>query len=48
MGSGKPVSDETIADAGEPLTLSWLPGSYLDIPVTVNATASAPKAPTSP
>jgi putative CocE/NonD family hydrolase len=43
MGSGKPVSEETAADAGEPLTLSWLPASYLDIPVTVNATTSAPK-----
>jgi len=48
MGSGKPVSDETVADAGAPLTLTWLPGSYLDIPVTMNATASAPKEPTSP
>jgi uncharacterized protein len=32
-GSGKDVSDETIADAGEPLRLQWFGSSYLDIPV---------------
>jgi hypothetical protein len=31
-GTGKDVSDETIADAGEPLTIRWLPDSYIDIP----------------
>lgn len=33
LGSGKPVADETLADAGEPLRISWYAGSYLDIPV---------------
>lgn len=32
-GSGKDVSDETIADARTPLTIEWLRGSYIDIPV---------------
>ena len=32
-GSGKDVSDETIADAGAPLQVQWRAGSYLDIPV---------------
>jgi hypothetical protein len=32
-GSGKDVSDETIADAGAPLRLQWLDTSYLDIPL---------------
>jgi putative CocE/NonD family hydrolase len=32
-GSGKDVSDETIADAGEPLALQWFDTSYLDIPI---------------
>lgn len=32
-GTGKDVSDETIADAGDPLTLRWLPASYVDVPV---------------
>lgn len=32
-GSGKDVSDETIRDAGEPMTIRWLNSSYLDIPV---------------
>jgi putative CocE/NonD family hydrolase len=33
-GSGKAVSDETIADAGEPLQLHWHGDSYLEFPVT--------------
>lgn len=33
MGSGKPVADETVADAGKPLEILWHPGSYLDIPI---------------
>lgn len=33
LGSGKPVADETLADAGEPLEIRWHPGSYLEIPV---------------
>jgi putative CocE/NonD family hydrolase len=32
-GTGKDVSDETVADAGEPLMVRWLGGSYLEIPV---------------
>lgn len=32
-GSGKDVSDETIADAGEPLRLQWFDSSYLEIPM---------------
>jgi uncharacterized protein len=32
-GTGKDVSDETIADAGAPLTIRWYGGSFLDVPV---------------
>ena len=32
-GSGKAVSEESIADAGEKLTIRWLGGSYIDLPV---------------
>lgn len=32
-GTGKDVNAETIADAGEPLTIEWLAGSYIDLPV---------------
>ena len=32
-GTGKDVSDETIADAGEPLAIRWFAGSYIDLPV---------------
>lgn len=32
-GSGKDVSDETIADAGEPMQVQWRQDSYLDVPV---------------
>ena len=31
-GTGRDVSDETIADAGEPLTIQWLGDSTIDIP----------------
>jgi uncharacterized protein len=31
-GTGKDVSDETIADAGVPLTIKWLGDSFIDIP----------------
>lgn len=34
-GTGKDVSDESIADAGEPLRIRWLSGSYLDVPIGV-------------
>lgn len=32
-GSGKDVSAESIADAGEPLRIQWLPGSFLELPL---------------
>jgi predicted acyl esterase len=32
-GTGKDVSDETSADAGEPLNIEWLSGSFIDMPV---------------
>jgi predicted acyl esterase len=33
-GSGKPVSDETIKDAGPPLSVQWLGDSVIEVPVT--------------
>jgi predicted acyl esterase len=32
-GSGKPVADETIHDAGEPLRIKWHHESHIDIPI---------------
>src|SRR5438309_2340215 len=32
-GTGKDVSDESIADAGEPLIIRWFAGSYIELPV---------------
>jgi hypothetical protein len=32
-GTGKDVSDESSADAGEPLTIEWRGGSFIDMPV---------------
>ncbi len=32
-GTGKDVSDESLADAGEPLVVRWLAGSYVDFPI---------------
>jgi putative CocE/NonD family hydrolase len=32
-GTGKDVSNESVADAGEPLTIRWLSGSYVEFPV---------------
>ena len=32
-GTGKDVSDETVADAGEPLEIRWYGDSYIDLPV---------------
>lgn len=32
-GTGKDVSDETLADAGEPLRIEWSTGSFIDVPV---------------
>ena len=34
-GSGKPVIDETIADAGAPLEVKWFNDSFIDLPVVV-------------
>jgi hypothetical protein len=31
-GSGKEVSDETIADSGPPLEIRWFGNSYIDVP----------------
>ena len=31
-GTGRDVSDETIADAGEPLSVKWFGDSYIDLP----------------
>lgn len=31
-GSGKPVSNETIADAGAPLQIRWFGDSSIDVP----------------
>ncbi len=33
VGSGKDVSDETIADAGKPLEIRWFGDSFLDLPI---------------
>jgi uncharacterized protein len=33
FGSGKKVIDETVADAGAPLEIQWLTGSFLTLPV---------------
>jgi hypothetical protein len=32
-GSGKSVSEETIADAGEPLEIDWFTDSFVDVPI---------------
>jgi putative CocE/NonD family hydrolase len=32
-GTGRDVSDETIADAKEPLTINWYGESYIDLPI---------------
>jgi len=32
-GTGKDVSEESVADAVEPLVIRWLPGSYLEFPI---------------
>jgi hypothetical protein len=33
MGTGKDVSEETIADAGEPLEIKWFSDSEINIPL---------------
>lgn len=30
-GTGRAVSDGSIADAGEPMSIKWLRGSYVDV-----------------
>ena len=37
LGSGKEVSDETVADAGPPLTIDWFADSYLELPIRSSA-----------
>jgi hypothetical protein len=32
-GTGKDVSDETIADANEPLIIKWFGDSFVEIPI---------------
>jgi hypothetical protein len=32
-GTGGDVSDESVADAGEPLSIRWLAGSFVELPV---------------
>ncbi|HYR07483.1 MAG TPA: CocE/NonD family hydrolase, partial [Longimicrobium sp.] len=32
-GTGKPVREETIADAGEPLVIHWNGGTFVDVPL---------------
>lgn len=32
-GTGREVSDESVADAGEPLRVRWLTDSYLEVPI---------------
>ena len=34
MGTGKDVSDETIADGDEPLEIKWFNDSKINIPLT--------------
>jgi hypothetical protein len=41
-GTGKDISEESIADAGEPLVIRWLPGSYVDIPVRRPSSSEGP------
>jgi putative CocE/NonD family hydrolase len=40
-GTGKDVSDETIADARTPLTIKWLGGSFIVVPVRSGATRAS-------
>jgi hypothetical protein len=32
-GTGKDVSDESIADAKDPLTINWFDHSYIEVPI---------------
>lgn len=40
MGSGKDVSSESLADAGEPLRIEWRGSSYLDIPMGLGVSSA--------
>jgi len=40
-GSGKDVSDESIADAGAPLKVQWHNGSFIDVPLRDIAPATS-------
>jgi uncharacterized protein len=35
-GTGKQVSDETIADANEPLQIKWFTDGYIKVPVWID------------
>ena len=42
-GTGKDVSDESMADAAEPLNIRWLSTSYVELPVDGSSGASRPR-----
>ncbi|HEX5385546.1 MAG TPA: hypothetical protein VFW66_02470 [Gemmatimonadales bacterium] len=44
-GSGKPVSDETIADVGAPLGIRWFADSFVDLRHGDAGMESAPQKP---
>ncbi|MCW6528640.1 CocE/NonD family hydrolase [Sphingomonas sp. MMSM20] len=43
-GSGKPVIDETVADAGNPLEVKWFGDSFIDLPVNRPSNLAGPSA----
>lgn len=43
-GTGKDVSDESIADAQEPLKIQWLTDSYITVPMSQEAAPAPPPA----
>jgi hypothetical protein len=43
-GTGKDVSDETVTEAGEPLTIEWLGDSFIDVPTRKWSDGSRPTA----
>ena len=42
-GTGKDVSDETLADAGAPLEIRWSTGSFLEVPVRAVGPTQPPR-----
>ncbi len=38
-GTGGDVSDESIDDAGDPLSIRWLPGSYIELPTRAGSSS---------